>query len=282
MPTILNEVAKSICSDLKLNFIGGSGEGAFKETYHVTTNEGFNIALKVFKSSKAGERTQREIEAMLVCNHLNIGKLMEVTSYEYKDNSYLYLLEEFLSGGSLSEKLEIGTINIKRFHNIGECLISALSHISSHGLVHRDIKPDNIMFREDGKTPVIVDFGLVRDLNSESLTQTWLLHGPGSPYYSAPEQLNNQKELIDWRTDQFSLGVTFSLCLFGFHPYCRKGDNSSDVVSRIISREDCSPDFVQKCKDSGLELLQKMVSPWSVGRFRKIDQLKQAWNRIVV
>lgn len=194
----------------------------------------------------------------------------------------MYSLEEFLSGGSLSEKLKKGTICIKQFHSIGDCLISALSHISSHGLVHRDIKPDNIMFRDDEKTPVIVDFGLVRDLNSESLTQTWLLHGPGSPYYSAPEQLNNQKELIDWRTDQFSLGVTFSLCLFGIHPYHRKGDNLSDVVTRIISREDCSPDFVQKCKDNGLELLQKMVSPWSVGRFRKTDQLKQAWNKVIV
>lgn len=282
MPTILNEVAKSICFDLKLNFIGGSGEGAFKETYHVTTNEGFNIALKVFKSSKVSERTQREIEAMLICNHPNIGKLREVTSYEYKDNTYLYLLEEFLSGGSLSEKLKFGIIGIKQFHSIGECLINALSHISSHGLVHRDIKPDNIMFRDDDKTPVIVDFGLVRDLNSESLTQTWLLHGPGSPYYSAPEQLNNQKELIDWRTDQFSLGVTFSLCLFGLHPYHRNGDNLSDVVTRIIRREDCSSEFVQRCEENGLELLQKMVSPWSVGRFRKADQLKQAWNRIIV
>lgn len=73
---------------LKIEFYWGSGEGAFKETYHVVTKEGFDIALKVFKSSKVSERTQREIEAMLICDHPNIGKLKQVTSYEYKGNTF--------------------------------------------------------------------------------------------------------------------------------------------------------------------------------------------------
>lgn len=282
MSITLREVARSICTDLNLKFIDANGDGSFKETYHVVTKEGINIALKVFKSGRISERTEREIDAMLVCDHSNIGKLIKVTRYEYKGQTYLFLLEEFLSGGTLSEKLNIGVLSISEFYNIGTLLISALSHISSHSLVHRDIKPDNIMFREDSQTPVIVDFGLVRDLNSESITQTWLLHGPGSPYYSAPEQLNNQKELVDWRTDQFSLGITFSLCLFGIHPYYRDGDNGNDVVTRIIRREGCSIKFQQLCRQNGLELIQKMVSPWSIGRFRTTDQLQKAWNAINV
>ena len=280
MSTTLDDIAQSICNDLNLNFLSGSGEGSFKETFHVIDRQGLHIALKIFKSGRLSERTQREIDAMLVCKHPNIGRLMEVKKYEYKGKIYLYLLEEFLLGGTLTEKLNVRLISNNELFQIGASLIDALAHIASHDLVHRDIKPDNIMFREDGQTPVIVDFGLVRDLNSESLTQTWLMHGPGSPYFSSPEQLNNQKELIDWRTDQFSLGLSFSLCRLGIHPYYCAGDEATDVVNRIIRREGCSIEFDRLCKEQGLEVLQRMVSPWPIGRYRTVDQLKIAWDRL--
>lgn len=281
MQTTLRKVVEAICSNLNLSYLGGSGIGSFKETYHVLSEAGENIALKVFKSANANERTSREIDAMKVCEHHNIARLLEVTKYEYDGQSYLYLLEEYLSGGTLSEKLQKSTYDILSFHFIGMALIEALEHIAERNLVHRDIKPDNIMFREDGETPVIVDFGLVRDLNNQSLTQTWLLQGPGSPYYSAPEQLNNQKELIDWKTDQFALGITFSLCLLGVHPYYHKGDTQGDVVMRMIKRENCSEDYKQLCEDNGLSILKKMVEPWPIYRFRTPQLLIKAWNELI-
>lgn len=280
MSDVLREVAISICKKFGLEFIDDSGEGAFKQTFHIVNKEGLDMALKVFKSNRMNERTQREIDAMLTCDHPNIAKLLLVDTYEYKGKKYLFLLEEYLLGGTLSEKIKNGIFSISDFYNVGKDLISAVSHIASHNLVHRDIKPENIMFRKDGKTPVLVDFGLVRDLNNESLTQTWLMQGPGTPYYSAPEQLNNQKELIDWRTDQFSLGITFSLCLFGIHPYQWENDDLQDVVSRIINRERFSSRFESLCYKNRLELLLKMVSPWSIDRFRTPDHLKNAWYHL--
>lgn len=280
LSNILYNVAKSICNNLDLEFISGSGEGAFKQTFHVMNKEGLHFALKVHKSSGINERTKREIDAMLKCDHPNIAKLLMVDVYEYDGKKYLYLMEEFLSGGTLSKKIENEKFKISEFYSIGEQLISAVSHIASHNLVHRDIKPDNIMFREDGKTPVLVDFGLVRDLTNESLTQTWLIQGPGSPYYSAPEQLNNQKELIDWRTDQFSLGITFSLCLFGIHPYQWKNENIGEVVIKIAKREKYSNRFENLCKKNKLEILLKMVSPWSIDRYRTPKHLADAWEKI--
>jgi len=86
-------------------------------------------------------------------------------------------------------------------------------------LVHRDIKPANIMFKEGLETPVLVDFGIVRDLAATSLTQTWSPIGPGTPFFASPEQLNNEKHLIDWRSDQFSLGVTLYFARTARHPY---------------------------------------------------------------
>lgn len=277
MSLTLEGVAKLICQDINLEMISSSGEGTFKETYHVLSQEKGPLALKVFKEGKVSERTQREIDAMKTCDHPNIGKLLKVSTYEFEGYQYLYLLEEFLSGGTLTEKIKSGPMAQSDFYYIAPLLLDALSHISSHNLVHRDIKPDNIMFREDNRTPVIVDFGLVRDLGNESLTKSWLLQGPGSPFFSAPEQLNNEKELIDWRTDQFSLGVSFSLAKFGLHPYKHEGDSQSEVVSRLISREKCSELFIERCEKEELSTLVKMVAPWPIERFRTTKQLQKAW-----
>jgi serine/threonine protein kinase len=144
--------------------------------------------------------------------------------------------------------------------------------------VHRDIKPENIMFRADGVTPVLVDFGLVRDLGEESLTQTWMLHGPGTPFYSAPEQLQNRKELIDWRTDQFSLGVVLGVCGFGRHPFADVGEPKPRTVQRVIERGKATDMFVEWTKQHGLEALVRMTAAWPVQRFRTPERLRSAWG----
>jgi serine/threonine protein kinase len=200
--------ARAICSNRHYDFIEFKGEGTFKETFHVRLENGESAALKVCRPGLASERTDREIDAMVRCTHPNIARLLSVDSFEFQNERYLFLIEEYLSGGTLTERLQtFSFLSRAELLNLGNVLISALSKIASEGLVHRDIKPDNIMFRADGITPVIVDFGIVRDLASSSLTGTWQMRGPGTPYYAAPEQLNNEKQMIDWRTDQFALGI---------------------------------------------------------------------------
>ncbi len=269
-------VAKKICLEHKLTFVDFAGAGAFKETFHATDGAS-ELALKVFKPGFSQERTEREISAMLVCDHPNIGKLNHVSIQSHDGKDYLFTIEEFCLGGTLSDKIADQLLEKARVTELAIPLISAVEHIASHGLVHRDLKPDNIMFRADRKSPVIVDFGIVRDLNSESLTKNWLMQGPGSPYYAAPEQLNNQKDLIDWRTDQFSLGVVLAICAFGDHPYCRTGDNMGDVVNRVMAKESSSEQFQQNCVKHGLEPLMKMVQPWPIRRYRTASDLLSAW-----
>lgn len=273
----MEEVARAICVDRGLAFVKKVGRGSFKETFLVQDSNGHDQALKVFFADFSPERTERELQAMLKCSHPGIGKLEDVSTIHHGGATHLYIVEEYLGGGTLSSRISKSLLPLDQVIVLGRSLVDAVGHMASKGLVHRDLKPDNIMFRNDGAA-VIVDFGLVRDLGRPSLTKTWLTTGPGTPYYAAPEQLNNDKDLIDWRTDQFGLGTVLALCAYGIHPYAQNGDKPDAVVGRVSARESPSSEFVAWARDSGLELLPKMVRPWPVERYRTPDALKRAWE----
>lgn len=215
---------------------------------------------------------------MLSCSHPNIARLTSVKAYTIASEGYLVSLEEFLPGGTLTEKLQAqGLMTGDAVFELGTILIDAIGHVAEQGLVHRDLKPDNVMLREDRKTPVIVDFGLVRNLAQSSLTQTWALQGPGTPLFAPPEQLHNAKAYIDWRADQFSLGVLLSFALFGFHPYSESGDTMPEVVARVADYSQPTARFCQAAKSANLATLIKMVGAWPVERIRTPSQLKNEW-----
>jgi len=280
MPQIsCEEVARRFCGNERLTFIKPVGSGSFKETFLVETGSRELLALKVYKPGSSSERSNREIEAMRRCSHDNIAKLYNTTAFEVNDGEYLISLEEFLPGGTLTNRVaERGPLTAMETRQIGQSLINALAHIAVLGLVHRDLKPDNVMFRSDRLTPVIVDFGLVRDLNAISLTQTWLIRGPGTPLFAPAEQLLNQKAMIDWRADQFSLAVSLSIATFGFHPYSEPMDLPPAIVDRVAIRGALSTRFRAAAEQSNLAALITMAEPWPVRRFRTPADLAGAWS----
>lgn len=140
------------------------------------------------------------------------------------------------------------------------------------------IKPDNIMFRGTGVDAVLVDFGLVRDLDASSLTKAFYMRGPGTPLYSAPEQLNNEKSLIDWRTDQFALGVTLCEATLNIHPF--DAGTPNQTIEKLASRSKCNKDIVDKIADLKLHPLIKMIEPYPINRYRTPEQLKGDWLKL--
>lgn len=196
------------------------------------------MALKILDPAKCNlSRSEREIIALKRCDSPFIAKLFDHGTI--KDPSgvdFNFVVEEFIDGGTLTAQMTGAQLSQNLIRSYAVCLATALDHLKANQLVHRDIKPDNIMFRLSNQTPVLVDFGLVRDLSQSSLTQTWLPQGPGTPFYSAPEQLNNDKQMIGWRTDQFSLGVVLAICLLGRHPFQDGAMTSADVVQAVAQR----------------------------------------------
>jgi len=274
----LQQVAQAICAARKLALGLEVGSGAFKHTFEVRAADGTARALKLYRKAGADARTQREVDAITRCSHPGVARFELIESWKDGSGEYVYSLEEFLSGGTLTARLAGGPLAIGDVRALALSLIDTVGHIASLGLVHRDLKPDNIMFRTAGGTPVIVDFGLVRDLGQSSLTKTWLPHGPGTPYYAAAEQLNNEKPMIDWRTDQFALGVVLTMCGLGRHPYELPEMNPMQVVDRVARREPSAPTFNAWAVDNGLAPLVGMVAPWPIARFRTPPQLALAWQ----
>jgi serine/threonine protein kinase len=275
----LEAIARAVCVQSGYEYIGQVGEGAFKETYKAREGDVVH-ALKVHRPGATSERVEREIWAMLQCNHPNIARLRHLDTIVVAGHGRcLYTVEEFLGGGTLANRVAAAKLTPQETLAIGELLVSAIGHIAANDLVHRDIKLENIMLREDGHTPVIVDFGLVRALGETSLTGTWAPRGPGTPFFAPAEQLCNDKYLIDWRADQFSLAVSLAIATFGQHPYSLDARESpGEVVNRVAEHTPLPTAFSARAKAARLPALVRMAAPWPVERYRTPDALIAAWR----
>ncbi len=258
-PAEAERLARAICSADGLAFVGPLGSGTFKHAFCVEGTGSVRRALKVYKSLAAAQdaRTLREIAAITRCDHPGIVKFEGLKVWDDGGVKYAYSFEEYVDGGSLEQRLVAGPLTPTQVKQEGTALVEIL------------------MFRKSGEL-VVVDFGLVRDLSAASLTHTWAPQGPCSPFFAAPEQLNNQKDLIDWRTDQFAVGVVLCLAATGVHPFATSGDGY-ETVSNVQQRRPPTPAFVGWANGTGLTCLPGMVSTWPVHRYRTPADLMAAW-----
>lgn len=273
---VTEQLARQVCADRGFDYVRPVGVGAFKHTFHVRGPEG-EVALKLVIGDIDSVRIAREIGALQACSHRNICRLYSVGAIAHGDREIAYLIEEFLEGGTLTACLATQRhLSIPEVGLLASALSEAIAHFAERNIVHRDIKPDNIMFRGDG-VPVVVDLGIVRQLDASSLTRTWLMQGPGTPLYAAPEQLMNEKHLIDWRSDQFSLGITLSIAFLGVHPYA-EGASFERAVERMARRDRPTELFYDLVQSADVPVLKKMVEPWPIRRFARPGELVEAWR----
>jgi serine/threonine protein kinase len=276
----LESVAQAICAASGHTFGGGINQGSFKETFLAVRGDGAKLALKVLRPGYSSERNEREVEAMKRCSHPNIIALLELAEFDHAGGKYTYLIEKYMEGGTLEDRIKRGLLNRAETIALGDELIRALAHIAEKDLVHRDFKPANILYAAQGGGEALVgDFGIVRDLRKESLTKTFVLPGPGTPFFAAPEQLNNEKSMIDWRTDQFAIGVTLAFAHFGVHPYREEGEDDGKAIARVASRSGSAAKFIREATTAKLPVLVKMVSRWPAERFRTPEILLEEWKR---
>ena len=190
------------------------------------------VALKVLsprlaRSDEFVARFRREARAAARLNHPNIVAAIDVG----EDQGFHYFAMEFVEGESLADLLgREGRLPEARALAIAADVARALDHAHTHGIVHRDIKPDNILLGADG-TVHVADFGLAKPIGSGAPPGE-RERFVGTPSYVAPEQLRSQAD-IDCRADIFSLGVTLFQMLTGELPF--KGATPIAVAAAILT-----------------------------------------------
>lgn len=273
----LSAAAADLCQKRGYEFHGDLGKGAFKSAY-LAKNAQTSFALKLAAITGSPERLVRETAALQECSHSAIARLFEAFPFTFGGVQFWVVCEEYLAGGTLENRLKGGLPPPATLRGIAVTLAEVLEHLNEKKLVHRDIKPANIMFRADG-APVLTDFGIVRMLDQPTLTKTFLNMGPGTPAYASPEQLTNDKALIDWRTDQFDLAIVLAECLIGYHPFLEQGKTIHDAIVSVAAKQEMPTANAQRLQALGFGCLVKALKPWPIARYRRpsefIESLKQ-------
>jgi serine/threonine-protein kinase len=157
------------------------------------------------------ERFRREALSVADLSHPNI---LHVYDAGFSDGVY-YIVMAFVDGGSLKEMIMRGPLEMEYAVSVVAQIADALHHAHQHGLVHRDVKPNNILMTRDGR-PLLTDFGIAKAVHeSTGLTRTGT--SIGTPEYMAPEQIQGQK--VDARTDIYALGIVLYEALTGWTPF---------------------------------------------------------------
>ena len=208
------------------------GEGGMAEVWlarHLHLDK--NVAIKVLSpglltKSDFEERFMREARAMARLQHPNI---LAATDFFIDQGGY-YLVMPFIDAGSLAERMERnpGPIPIDECLNISHQILSALDYAHQKGVIHRDVKPSNILLDSDGRA-FLADFGIALMIGEDRKTRTGT--SIGTPHYMSPEQIMRPKTM-DHRADVYSFGCVLYEMVTGYPPY--EADAATDADSDFI------------------------------------------------
>lgn len=233
------------------------------------------LALKVLYPQLAADVTyiQRFIREAKLAMALSDKHIVKVLDYG-ADRDTHFLAMEYIQGKSLRELLdERGSFPLDEALDIAYQITQALQDAHSHGIVHRDIKPQNLMIMKDGLAKVL-DFGVARAQDLPSLTRSGFV---GSPYYMAPEQAMG--ELVDVRSDIYSLGIVTFEMLTGRLPF------AAETPWSIVSQHISTPppplrQFRPEVPAEMEELINKALAKRSEDRFQNPEEIQAALRKV--
>lgn len=238
---------------------GSIGSGGMGEVYLAAdTKLGRNVALKTLPPSFANDpsflkRFRNEAQAAANINHPNVATVYSVEEFE----GIHFLTMEYIDGSTLDKLIPKDGLELKTFLEWLEPISHALAAAHKRGIIHRDIKPGNIMISGDG-TPKILDFGLAQIersfAGSASLANDITAPGQiiGTPSYMSPEQAEGVD--VDVRSDIFSFGTVMYEALTGKRPF--RGPSQGLIVRAVIHTE---PDPIAKHRPDTPYVIAKMV-----------------------
>jgi eukaryotic-like serine/threonine-protein kinase len=287
----LEVVAKAVARDRATQLIGEKigryaivswlGSGGMGEVFLAEDSTlGRRVALKflpvdVEADGSALRRLMREAQAAAKLDHPNVCAIHEVG--HHKDTSFIVM--QYIEGETLASLIKRGPLAPAESIRIAFQIADALAEAHSHGIIHRDVKPQNIMLTHRGQVKVL-DFGLARLEPSERpasgeastemlLTQPGVIAGT-APYMS-PEQLRG--EPLDGRTDIFSLGAVLYEMLTGSRAF--GGVSNAETIAAVLEREPAPLDHVGADKNEIQEILNRCLAKDRAERYATAKELAE-------
>ena len=217
----------------RYQIIKSLGEGGMADVYlAVDTILNREVAIKMLRGELSNDpvtllRFQREANAASKLNHPNVVQVYDVGEYEGRH----YIVMEHVRGRTLKQLIQLrGALHKEEAVNIMKQVVSAVQHAHEHHIIHRDIKPQNIMIKDDG-TVKITDFGIALAHDAVQLTQSDSVLG--SAHYLAPETTRGEQATN--QIDIYALGIVFYELLSGDVPF--HGDNPVQIAMKHLSEE---------------------------------------------
>ncbi|MDX6712089.1 MAG: eukaryotic-like serine/threonine-protein kinase [Blastocatellia bacterium] len=217
------------------------GKGGMGEVYLAEdTRLGRNVALKFLSSEFIGDNWAKrqlikEAQSVAMLDHPNICTVHGIEEFDGQS----FMVMQYVEGQTLADLIRSNSLSANQILPLAQQIATALAEAHAHGIIHRDIKPRNIMVTPTGQVKVL-DFGLAKtirqgqSLETESigyLSQAGLVIGTVA--YMSPEQLRGER--LDYRSDIFSFGTVLHEMLFGTNPYAH-GSNA-EIISAILSQD---------------------------------------------
>ena len=235
------------------------GVGGMANVYHCyDTIDAREVAIKILKDEFLDNedfirRFKNESKAIAVLNHPNIVRVYDVSF----GDMIQYIVMEYIDGITLKEYIDMQKVlDWKETIHLTTQILKALQHAHENGIVHRDIKPHNIMLLQDG-TIKVTDFGIARF--SSTATRTMTEQAIGSVHYIAPEQARGEK--TDGKTDIYSVGVMMYQMLTGTLPF--DGDSAVSVALMQLQENarrprEINPDIPEGLEEITVKAMQKV------------------------
>ena len=253
--------------------LGKVGAGAMAVVYkgrQLSLNR--MVAIKVLpkrftENPEYVERFYKEGQAAGKLNHPNIVQAIDVGEAA----GYHYFVMEYVEGKTIADDLTSGgVIPEAQAIDIIIQVAHALLHAHSHGLIHRDVKPKNIMINKDGVVK-LADMGLARETTDIETAQSEAGKAYGTPYYISPEQIRGSID-IDCRADIYGLGATLYHMVTGQVPFM--AEDSSDVMRKHLREKLVPPDHINTSLSGGVsEVIEIMMAKKREDRYDNVEEL---------
>lgn len=255
------------------------GKGAMAKVY-LARQESLkrDVAIKVLPKARSNdvdfvERFYKEGQAAAKLSHPNIVQAIDVGS---NSENIHYFVMEYVEGATLYDLMQPPPAGVgKRFNeaealDIGIQMADALAHSHRKGLIHRDVKPKNILLTPQNVAK-LTDLGLAREVDDKQAAESEAGKAYGTPYYISPEQIRGEID-IDFRADIYSLGATIYHLVTGRPPF--DGDTPSAVMHRHLKDEMIPPDHLNRELTAGIsEIIELSMAKDKNERYSSTEDL---------